>query len=189
MTERTPSGPSSDRPAPTRAVAAGRRSGWRLGFSPLAATVAELAVPLLGRRGLVEGRLMIEWPLIVGEQLAARARPEKLASRQRGEDGAALQVRVASGAAALELQHAAPQVIERINRYFGFRVVGRLRLVRGPLPAILSAPPPPAPPPPLAPEAQAKVEAAIAGIEDPQLKQALAALGRRLYAGPARRGG
>ena len=38
------------------------------------------------------------------------------------------------GAAALEIQHAAPQLLERINAYFGHRAVRQLRLLQMPLP-------------------------------------------------------
>lgn len=151
------------------------------GFGALAETVAALTAPMLGRRGLVAGRLMIEWPLIVGERIAARTAPDQLSRPARAGDGGTLQVRVASGAVALELQHEAPQLVERINSYFGFRAVGRLRLVHGPLPE--PAPPPP-PPPPLSAEAAARIDAVLAGIEDPRLKQVLAGLGRRLHGRP-----
>jgi hypothetical protein len=173
-------GPAADKPM-TENSSAPRRSSWQ-GFAPLAETVAALTVPMLGRRGLVAGRLMIEWPHIVGEQLAARTAPERLTRAGRAADGGTLQVRVGSGAVALEVQHQASQLLERINSYFGFRAVGRLRLVHGPLPN----PSPPAPPPPApSPDAEALIAAHLADVEEPRLKQALAALGRRLHA-PAR---
>ncbi len=37
------------------------------------------------------------------------------------------------GAFALELQHLAPQVIDRVNRYIGWRCVGRIALSQGPV--------------------------------------------------------
>ena len=45
-----------------------------------------------------------------------------------------LQVRVA-GPLAVELQHLAPQVLERVNTYLGYRAVTQLKLSRGVLPA------------------------------------------------------
>jgi hypothetical protein len=44
-----------------------------------------------------------------------------------------LTLRVA-GAAAVEIQHDAPTVIERINAALGYRVVARLRLIQAPMP-------------------------------------------------------
>jgi len=95
--------------------------------------VARVAAPIVARRGGgVLGRLKAEWAAVVGAELAALTWPESL-----GRDGA-LKLRVASHLA-VELQHRAPLVIERINQFFGRGVVTRLVLVQGPLP--LAAPP------------------------------------------------
>ena len=79
------------------------------------------------------------------------------------------------------MQHAAPQVVERINTYFGFRAVRRLKLVQAPLPP---APAPPAPPQerPLAPAEQEELQAAVAEVDDRPLQEALLGLGRSLLA-------
>ena len=47
--------------------------------------------------------------------------------------GAVLHIRV-DGGAAVELQHKTPIVLERINAFYGYRAVDRLKLVQGPLP-------------------------------------------------------
>ncbi len=89
---------------------------------------ARLAAPILSRhQGGVLGRLKAEWAAIVGAQLAAATWPAAL-----GRDGA-LKLRVASNLA-LDLQHRAPLMIERINRFLGRDAVVRLVLVQGPLP-------------------------------------------------------
>ena len=44
-----------------------------------------------------------------------------------------LTVRV-DGPLALELQHAAPQILERVNGFVGRRAITELRIVQGPLP-------------------------------------------------------
>lgn len=82
------------------------------------------------KRGFAEVRVATRWPEIVGENLAGQTLPEKLS---RGRDGGTLTLRV-SGAAALELTYLTPQLIERINTYFGFRAVARLHFVQGPIP-------------------------------------------------------
>ena len=46
---------------------------------------------------------------------------------------ATLHVRV-DGGFATELQHLEPVVLDRINTYFGYRAIGRLSMVQGPLP-------------------------------------------------------
>ena len=41
-----------------------------------------------------------------------------------------------AGAAAIEVQHASPQLIERINTYFGHRAIRQLRLLQLHLPPV-----------------------------------------------------
>jgi hypothetical protein len=91
-----------------------------------------------------------------------------------GRDGV-LKLRAAS-TAALELQHRAPLLIERINLFFGRLVVTRLALVQGPLP--LDSPPSRAGLRPLAADGTELVRGGLSGIADPQLREALARLGR-----------
>ena len=79
----------------------------------------------------------------------------------------------------LELQHAAPQIIERINDYHGFDVVRAIRFAPG-------EPPPPrlrakkAPHRKLDDAVEAEITAALEGIEAEDLSRALARLGRTL---------
>ncbi len=108
-----------------------RRRG---GLRPLAVTLPKVTRKALGRRGLAEGSLMAEWPEIVGETLAARCLPLKLSfadPKRRAEGTLTLQV---ESAWTLELQHLAPQLIERINQTLGYAAVSRLAFRQGPLP-------------------------------------------------------
>ena len=94
-----------------------------------------------------------------------------------------LLVRV-SGPLAIELQHLAPQVLERVNTYLGYRAVGQLKLRQGVLPAAAA----PEREPPVLPEAAlAEVRQQTAGIADDDLRQALEGLGRALRAQPRRK--
>lgn len=94
---------------------------------------------VLRRRGFGEGEVISRWPDIVGPELAALTAPEKLQQRRGDVAGAVLHIRVA-GAAAVELQHMAPVVLERINGFYGYRAVDRLKLIQGPLPEIEKTP-------------------------------------------------
>ena len=139
---------------------------------------SRVAAPIVARRGGgVLGRLKAEWTAVVGAELAATTWPEAL-----GRDGA-LKIRVASSVA-LDLQHRAPWVIERINLFFGPAAVARLVLVQGPRP--LPAPPRPAPPAPLTPEAAKALDARLAAVADPELRAALAGLGQLVLAAKRR---
>jgi hypothetical protein len=129
----------------------------------------------LRRRGFGEGEVIARWPEIVGPRLAALTTPEKLQQRRGDLAGAVLLIRVA-GAAAVELQHMAPTVIERINGFYGYRAVDRLKLVQGPLPV-------PEKPRQVVQRALTASESAVlaartAGTKNAGLRQALERLGR-----------
>ena len=156
------------------------------GVRALAALLPKLAAPAMRKRGFTEAAMLMRWGDIVGPGLAADAVPDRLAFPRGRNGGATLHVRVA-GAAALELQHLAPQIIERINVFFGYSAVARLALVQGPI-----APPPArAETEPLAPVTADRAEAidrSAADIADPALRTAIAGLGRAVAgAGGARR--
>jgi len=156
-----------------------RRGG---GLRPAPAMLARLLDPAARRRGLVDAKLLTDWPAIVGPQLAARCQPLKL-GRDRGGAGGVLHLGV-SGAAAPELQHSEPQVIERINSHFGYPAVARLRLVHAPIPRAAgpSRPSPRA----LATAELEELEDAAQAVADPGLRAALVGLGRTMRGHGAR---
>lgn len=133
----------------------------------LAATLPRVTRAVLARHGRVYGTIVAEWPAIVGASVAESSLPAKLA-------GGILTVRV-TGGAALELQHAMPQVLERINAYVGSRAVERIRLVHAPVIRRPRRPLPPAEPP-----ADPRIESEVSGVADPELRRSLSRLGRRL---------
>jgi hypothetical protein len=135
--------------------------------------------PAARRRGFAEASLLADWAEIVGPALARRCRPVRVDHAPGRRRGGTLLVQ-ASGAAAVEIQHAAPQIVERINTYFGYPAIRQLRLLQMPLR-------PPAPPRPQPRALRADEEAALAervtGVADGELREALLALGRALRGG------
>lgn len=166
-----------ERPLPSAKQPDRRGNGLRA----VAASVAHVAGPALRKRGLAQGRLLTDWAEIVGAKLAEQSRPEKLVPAKGTDGGGTLEIRV-SGPWAVEIQHLAPVLIERINRYFGYAAVGRLRLVHAPLSGKLAVPRPAAARPD--PAAEAALDATLAGVEDEALREALAGLGRALLEAP-----
>lgn len=147
------------------------------GVRHLAGLLPRLTKAALGKRGFAEGGIVADWPDIVGPELAAVSLPERLAFPKGARRDGILHVRVA-GALALELQHLEPVVIERINGYFGYRAVAHIRIRQGPIPRPRARGTPAAVP--LDPAAARAVDSAVADIADPQLRAALAGLGRAL---------
>jgi hypothetical protein len=160
--------------APTAGAGQLRRGG---GLRRLPDLLTRVLEPAARRRGLAEAKLLTEWPTIVGSGLAARCHPIRLSQRS-DRPGAVLLLHVA-GAAALELQHSEPQILERINGFFGYDAVTRLRLIQAPLPRRIAPPPPPANRSPSDTE-EIEIARAVRDIRDPGLRAALRSLGRTL---------
>jgi len=152
-----------------------RRGGGRA--RAVAQFVPRLTKAAFAKRGFATARLAIDWPEIVGPALADTTLPEKLTGSDRPEGGV-LTIKVRP-AAALEVQHLAPQLIERVNQIFGFRAVGRLRLQQGIVPPRARPKPPP---PPLSPAESERLTAQLSVIRDGDLNAALASLGHSLRA-------
>jgi hypothetical protein len=146
----------------------------------LSRLLTRLLSPAARQRGFASVEVIEEWPKVVGPGLARRCHPVRLDFRRGSTTGGTL-VLQASGGAALELQHAAPQLLERVNDYFGFPAAGRIRIVQMPL-----RPPPvaPAPPPrrPLTAAEESALASDVAPVGDSELARALAALGRSIKA-------
>jgi hypothetical protein len=138
----------------------------------LAAEVPALAKAALGSRGYAEAGLFTHWAEIAGAQLAAASLPVKLSFPRGKRDDGTLTVRC-GGSAALELQHLAPSVLERINGHFGYRAVARLRIEQGAVARRAVSPPPP----PLTRLEQGEVASAVAAVEDSGIRDSLARLG------------
>ena len=86
----------------------------------------------LWRRGFFEPALVTHWDAVVGPELAGRTAPMRIVFPNRERSGGVLHVRV-DGAFAVELQHMAPQVVERLNAFCGYAALARLALHQGPV--------------------------------------------------------
>lgn len=132
------------------------------------------------RRGFFDRRLIEHWPTIVGAPLATFSQPMRLSRGGGGRDGSdaaggVLTIKV-EGAMAVELQHLAPQIIDRLNSYYGHAAIARLNIVQGP---IHHRPHPDMPPPLTAEEVHTEAET-MSDIATPRLRDALARLSLRL---------
>lgn len=130
----------------------------------------------MNRRGFSDSRMLENWSAIVGPQLAAMSQPVRLSRRKSGRDGedpagGVLTVK-AEGAIALEIQHLSPQIIDRLNSYYGHAAISRLNIIQGPV----TITPSPLNPPPIKEEDISALADDFEEIETPRLKRALASL-------------
>ena len=143
-------------------------------------SVTAVAGKALGKRGLAFGALINDWPSIVGHQLSLRTAPDKLSFPRGKREDAVLHIR-AMGAIALELQHLEPQIVERINSFFGYRAVAKIKLIHA---APLSMPAPVVRPRALTMDEELSVITTTAAIEDEELRATLERFGRSLLSQP-----
>jgi hypothetical protein len=142
----------------------------------LARSLNKITRPVLAKRGAAFAALAESWAEIVGLRLADDTALAKLAQPRGGGPGT-LHLRVTPGLA-LELQHVAPQLIERINAFLGHRAVERLTFVQRPV-ASPSLRRNAAGAAQFLPDTTSRraAETAAAAVPDPALRDALARLG------------
>ena len=99
-----------------------------------ARSIAEL-MPDIGRTafrrfGFVQSSVVTRWPEIVGVQHARVCAPESIRFPPGEKSEGILQLVVTPAHAPL-IQHVIPEIIERVNRFFGYKAVSRVKLRQG----------------------------------------------------------
>lgn len=145
---------------------------------PLADILGKTFNDVFARQGFASRELVTRWSEIAGAEIAAHSQPLRIKWPRPIEgtppEPATLVLRV-EGPMALDIQHAADVIVERVNRFFGWPAIGRLAFRQAPLsvPEVVQAP---APPDPRMVEALAR----DIPVEDAELREALARLGASL---------
>mgnify|MGYP001194764271 FL=1 len=144
----------------------------------LSTVLSRITNPLFGKRGLADGAIATEWAQIVGPMIALHSQPERLSFKNRERHSGLLHLRVDHSAMATELQHLETQLLERINGYFGYKAVAKMRFIHGPLAEtpIQYKSPPTAP----TPKQNSDVADTVNCIEDPELRDSLNRLGNAI---------
>ncbi|MBP1532286.1 MAG: DUF721 domain-containing protein [Alphaproteobacteria bacterium] len=93
-------------------------------------TIAPLAKQLLGQNGFTHIELLSAWPQIVGEQIAKYSLPHKLIFSKNQGDNGTLTIMTLSGAFAMEIQQNEGIILQKINAFFGYNAVGKIRIIQ-----------------------------------------------------------
>ncbi|HVF94925.1 MAG TPA: DciA family protein [Sphingomonas sp.] len=139
-----------------------------------ARAVSEL-LPSIGgaafkRFGFVQSSIVSRWSEIVGERWAGASVPESIRfpPGKKAEGVLTLTVR---GAHAPMMQHIAPEIVERVNRFFGYAAVAKIQIRQGEVAApVKRAPPVERAPMPV------ELGHGLKGIADPELRAVLESL-------------
>ncbi|MEM7461418.1 MAG: DciA family protein [Pseudomonadota bacterium] len=151
---------------------------------PVAELAAKVLAPVVARRTAMTIDLMTAWPDIAGEQHAGYTMPEKINwPRRASEDDpfspGTLVIRC-DGARAVLIQHETSQIVERVNLFFGFHAIEKVRLVQKPVSRLTVKTDQGLPEPDAA--SARRLDAILEGIDDPQLRASLEKLGRGVMA-------
>ncbi len=98
---------------------------------PIANLVPALTKDILGKKGMLFGKMLAEWRHIAGEDIAANTMPLdlKYAKKLDQKSQAVLHLAVRS-AYALELSYQKSLLIERLNVFFGYPAVKDIKMVQ-----------------------------------------------------------
>ena len=111
------------------------------GSRALGSFVPGLTKKAFEKYGFSAATLITDWATIVGKDLAAYTAPERLKwpkfvetyaeteADAKGRPGATLDLKV-EPARALEVEYRRAQIAERINAYFGYRAIEKIRLLQ-----------------------------------------------------------
>ena len=130
------------------------------------------------RHGFAYGELLARWPDIVGEGLSRHSQPERIKwPRGTGETaqklGGTLVIRAEPGRG-LDLQYQSHQIIERINKFYGYGAVTSVKVMQS---HITSSKPLKNKDNSLDSATEKALETSLEAIADEKLKQALHRLG------------
>ena len=139
-------------------------------------------MPQIGRTsfrrfGFVQSSVITRWPEIVGISHARVCAPELIRFPPGEKSEGVLELVVLPAHAPL-IQHVIPEIMERVNRFFGYRAIARVKIRQG----AVKAPPAeekPKPPPSLKPIPMELGES-LRDIGDPELRTVLESLARSM---------
>jgi len=131
------------------------------------------------RFGFVQSSVVSRWPEIVGVRHARICTPESIRFPPGEKHDGILQLVVVPAHAPI-IQHVIPEIIERVNRFFGYNAVARAKIRQGavqpPPAATRQSAPPSLKPIPL------ELGESLRDIGDPELRAVLESLARSMGA-------
>ena len=146
---------------------------------PIAELMPEIGRTAFRKFGFVQSSVVTRWPEIVGERHARACAPESIRFPIGEKRDGILQL-VVKPAFAPQIQHSIPEIVERVNRFFGYAAVAKVKLRQGevqPPPAVAQtsrAAPPSLKPIPF------ELGDSLRDIGDPELRTVLESLARSL---------
>lgn len=146
---------------------------------PVADLVPQIGRAAFRRFGFVQSSVVTRWPEIVGQRHAQVCMPEAIRFPPGEKSGGILQLVVLPAHAPL-IQHVIPEIVDRVNRFFGYKAVTKVKLRQGavkpPRAEASRTAPPSLKPIPL------ELGDSLRDIGDPELRAVLESLARSIGA-------
>jgi hypothetical protein len=136
--------------------------------------VGDVAGLTFKRFGFVQGAVVSRWGEIVGERYAKVSTPESIRFPAGKRSAGTLTLNV-EGAHAPLIQHLAPLIIERVNRFFGYEAIDKVAFRQG-----RAVKPEPRPVRPAAAPVPKELGEGLRQIADPELRACLESLASKL---------
>ncbi|WP_375631604.1 MULTISPECIES: DUF721 domain-containing protein [unclassified Bartonella] len=147
-------------------------------FYSLSETVYKILDPVLRKRTGLNVALIEHWPQIAGYDISEHTMPLKIIWKRRADQDEVFQpatlVVACEGFAALKLMHETEELLHRINGFFGYIAIDRIKIEQRSMSVFMNHLPLK---PPLSEQDKKCVEKMLEGIEDKSLHQALYQLG------------
>ena len=140
----------------------------------LSTMIDPMIAPSARARGFTIGRILSQWPDIVGE-MASWCRPDAVAFPRDSRTDGTLRLQIASGRGP-QAQAMSQVIIDRVNTNFGYQAISRISLVQ----TLVDQPasPPPAPAPTIEPLDIWTLDDKLKDVKSPELRAALRRLAR-----------
>ena len=152
------------------------------GAKPISDLMPQIGRSAFRRFGFVQSSVVSRWPEIVGEAHARTCTPEMIRFPPGEKAGGTLHLVVLPAHAPL-IQHVIPEVIERVNRFFGYSAVSKVKIRQGQVqPAASIAQEGKAKAPPSLKPIPMELGDSLRDIGDPELRTVLESLARGLDA-------
>jgi hypothetical protein len=133
------------------------------------------------RFGFVQSSVVSRWDEIVGSRYAAVSAPEAIRFPFGKKAEGTLDL-VVEGAHATMMQHVLPEIIERVNRFFGYSAVARIKVRQGVIAKSITTPKLVAPP--MLKPIPMELGDSLREIGDPELFAVLESLAKSLAKTP-----
>ncbi len=148
------------------------------GVRAIADLMPEIGRTAFRRFGFVQSSVVTRWPEIVGERHARICAPESIRFPPGEKSDGILQLVVVPAHAPI-ITHVIPEIIERVNRFFGYKAVARVKMRQGEVKRPATDKQRPSAPPSLKP-IPVELGDSLRDIGDPELRAVLESLARAM---------